>query len=67
MSSVKADFNWLSEDAEELAEKYPDKWIAVHAGTVIGVGETAVQADDQARTQCPDGTTSSRPSMPPRM
>ena len=50
-----ADFNWLVENGPEILERYDGKWIAVHAGKVIGVGETALEADAQARECQPDG------------
>lgn len=55
MTSDNADFSWLCEHSLELEEKYRGKWIAVHDGQVIGVGNTAVEADAQARLVCPDG------------
>lgn len=50
-----SDFNWLVENGPEIVERYAGKWIAVHDGKVIGVGETAPEADAQAREQQPDG------------
>jgi len=48
-----ADFNWLTEKGPELFEKYRGKWIAVHAGEVIGVGDTAPEAAERAREKAP--------------
>lgn len=48
------DFAWLAEQGPEFFEKYQGKWIAVHAGKVIGVGETAIEAAEQAREAAPD-------------
>lgn len=48
-----SDFNWLAEHGPEIFEKYPGKWIAVHDGEVIGVGDTATEAADQARQAKP--------------
>ncbi|MFN0136136.1 MAG: DUF5678 domain-containing protein [Phycisphaerae bacterium] len=49
------DFAWLVEHSIEMQQKYADKWIAVHDGSVIGVGDTAVEADRQALEKCPEG------------
>ncbi len=49
------DFNWLVEHGPELYRKYPGKWIAVHNGEVIGVGDTATEAAEQARKTAKDG------------
>lgn len=49
------DFAWLMEHGEEIVEKYAGKWIAVRDGEVIGVGDTAVEAAEQADKQAPEG------------
>ena len=49
-----ADFAWLVEHGTEIFEKYAGKWIAVHDGQVIGVGETATEAAARARAEAPD-------------
>jgi hypothetical protein len=49
------DFNWLAEHGPELFNKYAGKWIAVHNGEVVGVGDTAPEADEQARKRIPEG------------
>jgi len=48
------DFAWLAEHAPELFREYAGKWIAVHEGEVVGVGETATEAAEQARTRVDD-------------
>lgn len=53
--TTDADFAWLVEHGAELFEKYPGKWIAVHDGAVIGSGETATEAAEQAREKAEDG------------
>jgi len=50
-----ADFAWLSDHSPELYQKYAGKWIAVHDGEVIGVGDTATEAAAQADARQPDG------------
>lgn len=45
----KKDFAWLIEHSDEVAEKYAGKWIAVRQGEIVGVGDTATQASEQAR------------------
>ena len=50
-----ADFAWLIEHGAEIVEKYAGKWIAVHDGQVIGVGDTATEAADEARAETADG------------
>ena len=54
MSST--DFAWLNEHGAEIVEKYGGKWIAVHDGRVIGVGETATEAAERARVETPGAT-----------
>ncbi|MFH1419316.1 MAG: DUF5678 domain-containing protein [Planctomycetota bacterium] len=49
-----ADFNWLTEKSTELFEMYRGKWIAVHDGEVIGVGDTAPEAAAAAREKSPE-------------
>ncbi len=49
------DFAWLVEHGPELFRKYAGKWIAVHDGEVIGVGETATEAAQQGRENARDG------------
>ena len=53
---IEADASWMAEHSLEIAEKYGGKWIAVYEFRVIGVGVTAVEASDQARTLCPEET-----------
>ncbi len=48
------DFNWLIDHSPELHEQYPGKWIAVHDGEVVGVGDTAPEAAEQARAKVGD-------------
>lgn len=48
-----ADFAWLIEHADELFERYAGKWIAVLDGEVIGVGDTAPEAEAQAEEKAP--------------
>ena len=55
MASIQGDFHWLNAHGDELAEKYAGKWIAVHDEKIVGIGDTAVEADEQARNQCPEG------------
>lgn len=50
-----SDFAWLVEHSTDLQKKYGGKWIAVHAGKVVGVGDTAVEADREAQKHCPEG------------
>ncbi len=42
------DFAWLADNAPELFREYAGKWIAVRDGEVVGVGDTATQAAEQA-------------------
>jgi hypothetical protein len=48
------DFAWLAEHGPELFREYAGKWIAVHNGEVVGVGDTATEAADQARAKVED-------------
>lgn len=50
------DFSWLVEHGDELFRRYRGKWVAVHNGEVVGVGDTAPEAADQARKRAPDGS-----------
>ena len=52
---ISADFAWLIDHSPEICEKYAGKWIAVHNGEVIGVGDTAPEAAAQAREKEPEG------------
>ena len=47
-------FAWLTENSESLCAQYAGKWVAVHDGKVVGVGETATEAAQQAREQIGD-------------
>lgn len=47
------DFAWLTEHSLEIYEKYAGKWIAVFHGEVIGVGDTATEAANQAEARHP--------------
>ena len=49
-----ADFAWLTDHGAELFRRYAGKWIAVHNGEVIGVGDTATEAAEQARAKADD-------------
>ena len=49
-----ADFAWLIENGTEIIKKYAGKWIAVHDSQVIGVGDTATEAAEQAHEKSPD-------------
>lgn len=44
----EADFTWLIEHDQELAEKYPRKWVSIWHGQVIAVGETALEVAEKA-------------------
>ena len=48
------DCDWLAEHGLELSALYPNKWIAVRDGEVIGVGDTVAQAHDQALKRRPE-------------
>ena len=47
-------FAWLVVHGTELCAEYGGKWIAVRGGKVVGVGETAPEAADQARREAED-------------
>lgn len=53
--SLQTDVAWLAEHGIEIDRQYAGKWIAVHAGRVVGTGDTAKEAADQARRVCRDG------------
>jgi hypothetical protein len=48
-----SDSGWLIEHGDKLAQQYGGKWIAVHDSRVVGVGDTAVEAAQQAREKDP--------------
>lgn len=50
-----SDFAWLIEHGPEIYAKYAGKWIAVHDGEVVGTGDTAPEAADEARQRVGDG------------
>jgi hypothetical protein len=52
---MRDDFAWLTEHSRENYEKYAGRWIAVLDGEVVGVGETAVEAANQAEREHPSG------------
>ena len=54
-STTQSDFSWLCEHSAEVWRAYRGRWIAVHAGEFIGVGDTAVEADEAARRKRPEG------------
>ena len=43
----------LQPKIKEIQKKYAGKWIAVHDGAVIGVGDTAPEAIEQAEQKAP--------------
>ncbi len=43
------DFAWLIEHSEEVGERYAGKWVAVRDGEIVGSGDTATEACEQAR------------------
>jgi hypothetical protein len=45
------DFQWLADHGPELHQKYAGKWIAIHNGKVVGVGDTAVEASEKAEKE----------------
>ena len=47
-------FEWLVAHSLEIQRKYAGKWIAVHGDGVIGVGDTATEAIEQARHAAPN-------------
>jgi hypothetical protein len=51
---MSPDFAWLTDHSLEIFEKYAGKWIAVFNGEVVGVGNTATEAADQAEAKYPD-------------
>ncbi len=50
-----SDFTWIAEHSPELSERYAGQWIAVRDAEVVGVGDTASEAADEARRRLPDG------------
>lgn len=50
-----ADFQWLVDHGMELYRQYAGKWIAVSEGQVVGVGDTAPEAEEQAKQRVPEG------------
>ena len=51
---MSEDFAWLAEHSLEIYEKFPGKWIAVLGGEIVGVGNTATEAADQAEVKHPE-------------
>lgn len=49
------DFAWLTEHGAELIRDYAGKWIAVADGKVVGIGDTAPEAAQQAAEKVPEG------------
>ena len=51
---VTDDFNWFVAPGADVECDYAGKWIAVCDGKVVGVGETATEAADKARSTVAD-------------
>ncbi len=49
------DFAWLTEHGAELIRQYAGKWIAVADGKIVGIGDTAPEAAQQATEKVPAG------------
>ena len=47
------DFAWLIEHGSEIYEKYAGRWIAVLNEEIVGIGDTATKAADQAEAKHP--------------
>ncbi len=52
--SLRAEFDWLISNADQIYARYEGKWIAVVGSEVVGIGPTAVAAADDARSSRPD-------------
>jgi hypothetical protein len=52
---IERDFAWLNEHSPDLVREYAGKWVAVAEGRVVGVGDTATEAAEQARNEIPEG------------
>jgi hypothetical protein len=39
----RLDSQWMTEHAQELVEKYPDRWVAVYKCRVVAVGDNAAE------------------------
>lgn len=50
-----SDIAWLAEHGPEIDREYAGRWVAVFNGRIIGVGDTAVEAAEQARRVCSPG------------
>lgn len=46
------DYRWIARNYKKLSVKYPNKWVAVHGGRVIAVGDDlgTVEAAAQKKT-----------------
>jgi ubiquinone/menaquinone biosynthesis C-methylase UbiE len=51
----KRDFEWLVAHAQELVKMYPDQWVAVYQGEVVGIGKSGEDALQQARDRIEPG------------
>ena len=49
------DFQWLVAHSQELREQYPDRWVAVYNGQIVGVGESGEAALRMARDRLGPG------------
>ena len=47
------DSDWLAEHGLDLSALYPNKWVAVYDGEVIGAGDTLGEAAEQAMQRRP--------------
>ncbi len=46
------DWRWVDEHMPELVRRYPDKWIAVHGGSVLAAGADLGDVAATAKRQC---------------
>ena len=51
----KRDFEWLVAHAQELVKMYPDQWVAVYQGEVVGICKSGEDSLQQARDRIEPG------------
>lgn len=45
--------DWIEQHLDELGQRYPNQWVAVHDGRVVGAGDTLREATEAAERVAP--------------
>ena len=53
LRQYEEDSNWLHQRFDELREKYPEQYVAVYRGRIVGNAETISALHAQIKKHCP--------------